>query len=306
MINAHNAKLVRVITRALGGSVSTQMPLIAGKDNRFDVVVEGIAGSLLSASGQPYSLEIAAFDISAGTNPHSESNNFTQRRSEAFDAVDGWPGKVATFTVTLNDIAAVQGHLVRYYAILTSANDIVSFVESPMFLLYRHDLEFGAVPPAEEQSALLSNLREQMDANDARIANLYTAQTDGLEEDNSPNAGPSRATSFDLIVQLEAGKAIGQGGGDYTLSFTAINENTGAPEPALVPAGNPLLEQFLAPDWQASGTDFARTGTGQPAGILRFNIPVGNLTGRFHYNLDFVSSDFQVTDLWESNSFILI
>ena len=114
MTNALNAKLVRITTRALGGSVSTQMPLIAGKDNRFDVVVEGIAGSLLSASGQPYSLEIAAFDISAGTNPHSESNNFTQRRSEAFDAVDGWPGKVATFTVTLNDIAAVQGHLVRY------------------------------------------------------------------------------------------------------------------------------------------------------------------------------------------------
>jgi hypothetical protein len=306
MTNALNAKLVRITTRVLGGSVSTQMPLIAGKDNRFDVVVEGIAGSLLSASGQPYSLEIVAFDISAGTSPHSESNNFTQKRSEAFEAVDGWPSKVATFTVTLNDIAAVQGHLLRYYAILTSANDIVSFVESPMFLLYRHDPKFGASPQAEEQSALLTDLREQINANDARIANLYTAPTGGLVEDNSPNAGPPRATSFDLIVKLEAGKAIGQGGGEYRLNFTAINENTGTPEPTLVPAGNPFIEQFLAPDWQASGADFVRTGTGQPSGILRFNIPVGSLTGRFRYNLDFVSSDFQVTDLWESNSFILI
>ena len=89
MTNALNAKLVRVTTRSSGGSAATQIPLTAGQDDRFDVVVEGIAGSLLSASGQPYSLEIVAFDISAGTSPHSESNNFNQRRSEAFDAAYG-------------------------------------------------------------------------------------------------------------------------------------------------------------------------------------------------------------------------
>src|SRR5215469_6480060 len=261
MTNALNAKLVRITTRALGGSVATQMPLIAGKDNRFDVVVEGIAGSLLSTSGQPYSLEIVAFDISAGANPHSVSNNFTQRRSEAFDAGYGWPSKVATFSVSLNDIAAVHGHLLRYYAILTSANEIISFVESPMFLLSRPDLKFDAGSLTEGRSALLSNLREQNYVNDARIVNLYTARTGGLAEDNSPNAGPSRATSFDLIVQLEAGKAIGQNGGGYTLNFTAINENTGAPEPALIPAGSPFVEHFVAPDWQANAADFVRTGT---------------------------------------------
>jgi hypothetical protein len=290
----------------LGGSVSDEMPLRAGKNNQFEVVVEGIAGILLGTSGQPYSLEIGAFDISAGTSPHSESNIFTQRRLEAFDAANGWPNKVATFTVTLNDIAAVQGHLLRYYAILTSANHIVSFIESSLFLLYRHDLKVGAGSPTEVQSALLSNLPEQMNANDARIANLYTAQTGGLVKDNSPNIGSPRATSFDLIVQLEAGNVIGQGGGNYTLNFTAINDNTATPEPTLVPAGNPFNEQFLAPHWQASGVDFVRTGPSQPVGILRFNIPVGNLTGRFHYNLEFVGSSFQFTDLWESNSFILV
>lgn len=308
MTNAQNAKLVRVTTRALGGGVSTQIPLTSRKrtESRFEVVVEGIAGSYLGTSSQPYTLDILAFDISTGANPHSESNNFTQRRSEAFDAVDGWPSKVATFTVTLNDIAAVQGHLLRYYAILTSANCIVSFVESPLFLLYRHDLELGAGPPTKVQSAVLNNLPEQMNANNARIAKFYTSQTSGLAEDNSPNAGPPRATSFDLIVQLEAGNVIGQSGGDYILNFTAINENTGAPVPALVPAGSPFVEKFLPPDWQARRVDFVRTGAGQPAGILRFNIPVGNLTGRFRYNLEFVTSDFQVTDLWESNSFILV
>jgi hypothetical protein len=190
MTNAQDAKLVRITTRALGGSVSNQIPLTGGEDNRFEVVVEGIAGILLSTSSQPYSLDVVAFDISAGTNPHSENNNFTQRRSEAFDAVNGWPSKVATFTVTLNDIAAVQGHLLRYYAILTSANQIVSFVESPLFLLYRHDLKAGADPPIEVRTALLNGLREQGDANGARIANLYTSQADSLMEDDRSNPGP--------------------------------------------------------------------------------------------------------------------
>jgi hypothetical protein len=103
---------------------------------------------VLTTTGQPYSLEIHAFDITAAANPHSDRNDFTQRRLEQFDAVDGWPRKVATFTVTLNDPAAVQGHLLRYYAILTSANQIVSFVESPLFLLYRHDPMVVHRPPA--------------------------------------------------------------------------------------------------------------------------------------------------------------
>jgi hypothetical protein len=305
MTNAQAAKLMRITTRALGGNVSTQMPLTAGKDNRFEVVVEGIAGGVLSASGQPYSLEIVAFDISAGTTPHSESNNFTQRRQEAFDLAYGWPSKVATFIVNVNDMDAVQGHLLRYYAILTSANHIVSFVESPIFLLYRHDLRFGAGSPIEGQSALLDNLWEQTNVNDARIAYLYTSQTSGFVEDKSPNSGSPKTASFDLIVRLEAGSVIGQGGGDYILNFTAINENTGAPEPRLVPAGNPFMERFLAPDWQGYDAGFVRTGAGQPIGILRFNIPVLSLTGRFHYNLEFISSGFQFTELGESNSFIL-
>jgi hypothetical protein len=148
MTNAYNAKLVRVTTRAARGGLPSEAPMTGAGGNRFDVVVEGTAGNVLTTTGQPYSLEIHAFDITAAANPHSDRNDFTQRRLEQFDAVDGWPRKVATFTVTLNDPAAVQGHLLRYYAILTSANQIVSFVESPLFLLYRHDPMVGHRPPA--------------------------------------------------------------------------------------------------------------------------------------------------------------
>jgi hypothetical protein len=135
MTNAQTARLVRVTTRALGGAVPSETPL-AENGTKFEVAVEGLAGHLLSTTGQPYSLEIVAFDVTAGCNPHSERNNFTQKRLEQFDGVDGWPNKLAIFTVTLNDPAAVQGHLLRYHAVLLSAGQIASFVESPLFLLH--------------------------------------------------------------------------------------------------------------------------------------------------------------------------
>jgi hypothetical protein len=100
---------------------------------------------LWSKAGQvPYSVhqvnptrwEIGAVDITAAVNPHSASNNFTQRRIEQFDAAHGWPHKRGIFTITLHDVPSVQGHLLRYYATLISANHVVSFVESPIFLLY--------------------------------------------------------------------------------------------------------------------------------------------------------------------------
>ena len=95
-------------------------------------------------------LEIGALDLTTGTNPHSAANNFSQRRVERFDDAHGWPDKVATFTITLNDLLAVQGHLFRYYAILTSPNQIVSFVESPIFLLHLDKAEFEvAQAPAD-------------------------------------------------------------------------------------------------------------------------------------------------------------
>jgi hypothetical protein len=135
MPNANTAKLIRVTTRVLGGALFSDTPLHELR-NQFDVVVEGRSGKVLGASGQPYGLRISALDLTTGTNPHSGANNFTQQRVEAFDAAHGWPDKVARFTVTLNDLMAVQGHLFRYYAVLTSANQLSCFVESPLFLLH--------------------------------------------------------------------------------------------------------------------------------------------------------------------------
>jgi hypothetical protein len=147
MTNANNAKLVRIATRALGRHIPNKTPLANGA-NRFEVVVEARAGDVLGSSGQPYGLRISALDLTTGTNLHCAANNFSQQRMERFDDAHGWPDKVATFTITLNHLLAVQGHLFRYYAILTSPNQIVSFVESPLFLLYldKAELEVAQGP----------------------------------------------------------------------------------------------------------------------------------------------------------------
>ncbi len=147
-----------------------------------------------------------------------------------------------------------------------------------------------------------------MDANDARIARLYTAQAGGLVEDNTPNANSPTPNQLDLILQAEAGGVLGNSGANYTLTFTAINDDTAAPEPNLNPVGNPFKEQFNAGDgWKKSGNDFVKTSAGEPDGIVRYKIaiPVG-LTGAFHYNVRLISDNFQNTSFDQSNSFILV
>jgi hypothetical protein len=145
-----------------------------------------------------------------------------------------------------------------------------------------------------------------MNANDARISRVFTAQTGSVVEDNSPNSGPPKVNQYDLVLQLEAGEVIGQSLGNYRVNVTAINDNTAAPEPGLVPAGNPFNEQFDGQDpndpntnWQRNGSDYARTIR------ATINIPA-NLTGRFHYNVEFTNAGFQVVDLGQSNAFILV
>jgi hypothetical protein len=144
MANANNAKLMRRTTRAVGGKVPNELPLTAGKGNQFSVVVEGTAGRVLGASSQPYMLEIVALDITASANPHSEANHFTHRRLERFDAAHGWSDKVVSSLSPSTSSPPWRGHLLRYYATLISANQIISFVESQLFLLYKGDLGVGA------------------------------------------------------------------------------------------------------------------------------------------------------------------
>jgi len=151
-----------------------------------------------------------------------------------------------------------------------------------------------------------------MNSNDAKIADLYTTGTGGLVEDDAPNAGPPSTAAFDLILQAEAGGTIGNSGATYTLSITAVNENTGGAVPGLNPTGAPFAESWNSTfGWGASASDFVKTqdptaNTGTK-GIVRYAIAIpAGTTGRFHYNAELLASNFQVVSFAQSNTFVLV
>jgi hypothetical protein len=140
--------------------------------------------------------------------------------------------------------------------------------------------------------------------NDAELTELYTSAT-GLDvEDNEPNTGAPGAppeNNFQLHLELVAGNVIGNGGGNYRLEITCIDETLAAPNANMSPGV--LNQQFLAADgWQAGG----------PAGnFLKeqvFNINVDN-AARGHvlrYVATMVSAGRDVVSFIESNRFILV
>lgn len=147
-----------------------------------------------------------------------------------------------------------------------------------------------------------------MNANDARIVRLFTTQVDGTVEDNTPNANSLAPDQFDLILQTEVGGVLGNSGANYTLTFTAVNDDTVARQVALNPPGSPFKEEWnLGCGWIRNGNDFVKTGAGEATGIMRYRIaiPLG-LTGAFHYNVRLVSENYQIISFAQSNPFLLV
>ena len=147
-----------------------------------------------------------------------------------------------------------------------------------------------------------------MNANDARIVRVFTAQVDGTVEDNTPNANASVPDQFDLILQAEVGGVLGNSAANYTLTFSAINDDMVTRQVSLNPPGNPFKEEWnLAGGWIRSGNDFVKTGPGEADGIMRYRIAIPpGLSGAFHYNVRLVSENFQVTSFAQSNPFLLV
>ena len=88
-----------------------------------------------------------------------------------------------------------------------------------------------------------------MNANDATLTGLATAQTGSTVADNTPNAPANRG--FDLVLHAAAGSALGSSGAPYTLTISAID---------LTAVSQPWPPQTLrqafdaASGWQLSGT----------------------------------------------------
>jgi hypothetical protein len=88
-----------------------------------------------------------------------------------------------------------------------------------------------------------------VNANDATLTELATAQSGSMVADNAPNAPAS--ASFDLVLEAAAGSALGSSGAPYTLTISAIDLTAvSQPWPAQI-----LHQAFdTASGWKLSGT----------------------------------------------------
>jgi hypothetical protein len=65
---------------------------------------------------------------------------------------------------------------------------------------------------------------QELNANDARVTQLFVAVDGSLTQDDSPNeTGGVAGDKYDLLLRAEAGSALGDSEGDYTLAITAYN-----------------------------------------------------------------------------------
>ena len=141
-----------------------------------------------------------------------------------------------------------------------------------------------------------------MNANDATLTELATAQSGSMVADNVPNAPASG--SFDLVLEAVAGSALGSSGAPYTLTISAIDLTTvSRPWPAQI-----LHQAFdTASGWKLSGTgpDYECTQTfpiavpgGGPGG------PLAGHTLRFVASL--VSQGAQIASIIHSDLFVIV
>ena len=143
-----------------------------------------------------------------------------------------------------------------------------------------------------------------MNASDARLTQLFVAVDNSQTQDDSPNeTGGVAGNTYDLHLRAEAGSAIGDGGGDYTLSITAFNVSKGVAEPGLNPFANPQAEEFknTAPgNWGPVGVDFIKQET--------YNITIPNTVPRgdvFQYTAQMLGLNLEVISIIQSDLFVL-
>ena len=140
-----------------------------------------------------------------------------------------------------------------------------------------------------------------MNANDATLTELTTAQSGSMVKDDAPNAPASGG--FDLILEAVAGSALGSSGAPYTLTISAIDLTT-----VSQPWPPQILHQTFDPasGWKLSGTgpDYqcAQTiPTTVPGG------PGGRLAGHtLQFVASLISPGAQIVAIRQSDPFVLV
>ena len=141
-----------------------------------------------------------------------------------------------------------------------------------------------------------------MNANDATLTELATAQTGSTVADTAPNAPAN--PGFDLVLRAAAGSALGSSGARYTLTISAIDLTAVTPGwPAQTlhqafDAANGWELSGAGPDYQCTQTVAVPVPGGGPGGPLAGHtlLCVASL----------VSQGAQIASIIHSDPFVLV
>jgi len=141
-----------------------------------------------------------------------------------------------------------------------------------------------------------------VNANDATLTELATAQSGSMVADTAPNA-PANG-GFDLVMEAVAGSALGSSGARYTLTISAIDLTAvSQPWPAQT-----LHQTFDTPSgWKLSGTgpDYECTQT-FPITVPGDG-PGGPLAGHtLQFVASLVSQGAQIASIIHSDLFVIV
>jgi hypothetical protein len=143
-----------------------------------------------------------------------------------------------------------------------------------------------------------------VNANDAQLIEVITAQHGSTVEDNAPNApapGQVAATSYDLVIEGNAGNVIGNSGAPYTLTVTAMDLT------AMTAAANlnPTVpaQSFSVPLWNKNGPDDYDTQQSFTINVPNPNPYAGHI---LQYVASLVSVNDQVVSILHSEPFTLV
>jgi hypothetical protein len=143
-----------------------------------------------------------------------------------------------------------------------------------------------------------------VNANDAQLIEVLTAQHGSTVEDHAPNApapGQVAAPSYDVVIEGNAGNVIGNSGAPYKLTVTAMDLTTMQAAANLNPAVG--AQSFSAPTWNKNGPDDYDTQQSFTINVPDPNPYAGHV---LQYVASMVSVNDQVVSILKSEPFTLL
>ena len=141
-----------------------------------------------------------------------------------------------------------------------------------------------------------------MNANDATLTSLATAQTGSTVAGTAPNAPAN--PGFDLVLHAAAGSAPGSCGAPYTLTFSAIDlTSLTQPWPPRT-----LHQAFHSGHgWTLSGADPGYQRTQTIPIPVPIPVPGGPLAGHtLQYTASLISPGAQIASILHSHPFVIV